>query len=64
MIDRVALLKIKNSRKPQIKKPEGMSREVFALLVQDPSSAAYTGVPLVPTPRTTGPARGAQICLL
>jgi DNA methyltransferase 1-associated protein 1 len=36
--------------KPQIKKPEGMSREVFALLVQDPSSAAYTGVPLVPTP--------------
>lgn len=33
--------------KQTIKKPEGMSREVFALLQQD---ATATGVPLVPTP--------------
>ena len=36
--------------KTAIKKPEGMSREVFALLVQDATSSGAAGVPLVPTP--------------
>jgi DNA methyltransferase 1-associated protein 1 len=36
--------------KPSIKKPEGMSREVFALLVQDAASAAAQGISLAPTP--------------
>lgn len=36
--------------KPTIKKPEGMSREVFALLVQDAAKAGGTSsIPLVPT---------------
>lgn len=34
--------------KPQIKKPEGMSREVFALLVQD-AREGRTQIPVVPT---------------
>ena len=37
--------------KPTMKKPEGMSREVFALLVQDASSAAAQGISLAPTPK-------------
>jgi len=36
--------------KSTIKKPEGMSREVFALLVQDTGSGAGAALPLVPTP--------------
>ena len=36
--------------KPALQKPAGMSREVFALLVQDASSAAAQGISLAPTP--------------
>ena len=36
-----------------MKKPEGMSREVFALLVQDASSAAAQGISLAPTPKVS-----------
>ena len=39
--------------KQSIKKPEGMSREVFALLVQDASSAAAQGISLAPTPKVS-----------
>lgn len=39
------------SSKPQIKKPEGMSREVFALLVQD-AREGRTQIPVVPTADT------------
>ena len=36
--------------KVAIKKPEGMSREVFALLVQDASAAGSSSIPIMPTP--------------
>ena len=38
--------------KPQIKKPEGMSREVFALLLQD-AREGRTQIPVVPTAANT-----------
>ena len=41
------------AKKVQMKKPEGMSREVFALLQQD-AEAGRTSVPLAPTGRTDG----------
>lgn len=37
--------------KPAMKKPEGMSREVFALLVQDAAAAAAQGITLAPAPK-------------
>ena len=40
-------------KKVQMKKPEGMSREVFALLQQD-AEAGRTSVPIAPTGRTDG----------
>ena len=41
------------AKKQQMKKPEGMSREVFALLQQD-AEAGRSSVPLAPTTHTDG----------
>ena len=41
------------AQKQMIQKPAGMSREVFALLVQDAAAGKETAVPLVPTAPST-----------
>ena len=51
--DGAAVVAKARAPKPVFKKPEGMSREVFALLVQDATSAAAQGISLVPTPTPT-----------